>query len=311
MIKSVFVAVVLVTLAESGLAAEKLATCCEKVTRDKITDPILGYLFQREPVLPCINAVIFQTEKGLFCVDPRAPWVLPKIQAFRKTKGQSTASPSVSPSHVSLLSLITSSAPGPSPSAPGSSSSAPGSSPFTPEMPVDGNVSGQMESSFLNMVSWGITMKSVLVAVVLMTLTEHGLAAEKLATCCETASKDEITDPIIDYLFQRNSSHPCVIAVIFQTEKGLFCAHPRAPWVIAKIQAFRKAKSQTIASPTVSPSHVSLLSMITSSASGSSSSAPGSSFSAPGPSSSSAGSSSSASSSSSSTAEMPVGGQME
>ncbi|KAK2859841.1 hypothetical protein Q5P01_004461 [Channa striata] len=108
--KSVVVAIVLVVLTESGSAAEKLATCCTKVTKEELTDPISGYLVQKNAVAPCVRAVIFQTDKGLFCSYVRAPWVARKIRAFEKEKSKSTTLSPVSPSGVSLLSIITSTA---------------------------------------------------------------------------------------------------------------------------------------------------------------------------------------------------------
>uniref|UniRef100_A0A3Q2VMX7 Chemokine interleukin-8-like domain-containing protein n=1 Tax=Haplochromis burtoni TaxID=8153 RepID=A0A3Q2VMX7_HAPBU len=56
----------------------KLATCCKTVTNKEITEPILGYLVQRAR-RPCVNAVVFQTESGVFCINGRAPWVRAKI----------------------------------------------------------------------------------------------------------------------------------------------------------------------------------------------------------------------------------------
>uniref|UniRef100_A0A3P8PRZ9 Chemokine interleukin-8-like domain-containing protein n=1 Tax=Astatotilapia calliptera TaxID=8154 RepID=A0A3P8PRZ9_ASTCA len=59
----------------------KLAMCCKTVSNKEITEPILGYLIQRAN-RPCVNAVIFKTQSGDFCVNGRAPWVLAKIVAF-------------------------------------------------------------------------------------------------------------------------------------------------------------------------------------------------------------------------------------
>ncbi|XP_026220055.1 C-C motif chemokine 8-like [Anabas testudineus] len=134
MLKSVLVTILLVAVAESGSIPMKLASCCVQVTKQEITEPILGYLVQIKSIRPCVSAVIFQTEKGLFCVHPRAPWVVPKIRAFERGKRPTTPSPSVSPSGVSLLSIITSTA---SPSPPSFSS--------TSETPVGENISDQNE----------------------------------------------------------------------------------------------------------------------------------------------------------------------
>ncbi|KAM6908061.1 uncharacterized protein PEZ65_016361 [Lycodopsis pacificus] len=119
MMKSVLVAIVLVSVLQSGSAAEKLSSCCKRVTRQEITDPILGWMLQQRN-LPCVRAVIFQTKAGLFCTELNAAWVRPKIVAFEKAKARLTAA-----SPVSLLSIITSTA---SPSSSSSSSSLPPSS---------------------------------------------------------------------------------------------------------------------------------------------------------------------------------------
>uniref|UniRef100_A0A667YS24 Chemokine interleukin-8-like domain-containing protein n=1 Tax=Myripristis murdjan TaxID=586833 RepID=A0A667YS24_9TELE len=73
LMKSVMVAVILATLAGPG----SLWSCCEKVSSKEITEPIIGYKLQEEN-LPCIKAVIFQTEKDQFCTYVGAPWVRAK-----------------------------------------------------------------------------------------------------------------------------------------------------------------------------------------------------------------------------------------
>uniref|UniRef100_A0A674CSV4 Chemokine interleukin-8-like domain-containing protein n=1 Tax=Salmo trutta TaxID=8032 RepID=A0A674CSV4_SALTR len=60
---------------------------------------------------------------------------------------------------------------------------------------------------------------------------------EKVVSCCKTVSRTEVTDPITGYWIQ-NYNAPCVPAVIFETEKGLFCSYHRQPWVRRKIQQF-------------------------------------------------------------------------
>ncbi|XP_078137213.1 uncharacterized protein LOC144537396 isoform X2 [Sander vitreus] len=127
-LKSALVVIVLVAMFQSG-SAEKLASCCKKVTNQEITEPISGYLVQRANP-PCVQAVIFQTKSGLFCSYLNAPWVRRKVVAFEKAKAQAAAS-SVAPSTpVSLLSIVTSTASPSSSSTPLSSSSFPLSSTF-------------------------------------------------------------------------------------------------------------------------------------------------------------------------------------
>ncbi|MED6292117.1 hypothetical protein CHARACLAT_030409, partial [Characodon lateralis] len=107
LLKSSLVAIVLSVA--TGHADEKLATCCERVNKNEITEPILGYLSQPARY-PCVNAIIFQTGTGLYCSPVNALWVRRKIREFRNTKALSKT-PSVvtsSTSPVSLLSIITS-----------------------------------------------------------------------------------------------------------------------------------------------------------------------------------------------------------
>ncbi|KAM4544438.1 uncharacterized protein V3H82_022198 [Fundulus diaphanus] len=119
LLKSAVVAIVLVV---ASAHADRLATCCKKVDKNEITEPILGYLIQKENH-PCVNAVIFQTGTGLYCSYIKAPWVHRKIKELRRAKAQSKTLSSPSP--VSLLSIITSTASPPSPSTMPPSSSSP------------------------------------------------------------------------------------------------------------------------------------------------------------------------------------------
>uniref|UniRef100_A0A672K9I6 Chemokine interleukin-8-like domain-containing protein n=1 Tax=Sinocyclocheilus grahami TaxID=75366 RepID=A0A672K9I6_SINGR len=56
-------------------------SCCNKVSTAKVTDPIIDIRLQHES-LPCVKAVIFETERGDFCCDPRQPWVRVKVKQF-------------------------------------------------------------------------------------------------------------------------------------------------------------------------------------------------------------------------------------
>uniref|UniRef100_A0AAX7TD15 Chemokine interleukin-8-like domain-containing protein n=1 Tax=Astatotilapia calliptera TaxID=8154 RepID=A0AAX7TD15_ASTCA len=95
-----------------------------------------------------------------------------------------------------------------------------------------------------------------LVAVVLLAVAVSG-SDEKLATCCKTVTNKEITEPILGYLVQR-ARRPCVNAVILMF--FFFCF------------SLRKAKAQSTTPSVATTSPVSLLSIITSTASPSSSS---------------------------------------
>ncbi|TKS87423.1 hypothetical protein D9C73_021547 [Collichthys lucidus] len=119
------------------------------------------------------------------------------------------------------------------------------------------------------MVNCGTLLKSALVAILLVVAVES--TDEKLAECCETVSNVKITEPITGYMIQKRNAQ-CVRAVIFQTATGLYCSQLTAPWVRAKIVAFEKEKAQKASSSVAPSSPVSLLSIITSTASPSSSS---------------------------------------
>uniref|UniRef100_A0A3P8PRK2 Chemokine interleukin-8-like domain-containing protein n=1 Tax=Astatotilapia calliptera TaxID=8154 RepID=A0A3P8PRK2_ASTCA len=80
MVKSVslFALVAVVLVAVSGSDVSKVFECCKTVTSKKIIEPILEYRVQRKNP-PCVNAVIFQTQSGLYCINGRAHWVQAKI----------------------------------------------------------------------------------------------------------------------------------------------------------------------------------------------------------------------------------------
>ncbi|XP_029935782.1 uncharacterized protein LOC115379202, partial [Myripristis murdjan] len=219
LLKSVLVAVILVTLAGSGSARE-LLSCCTEVSTKEITEPITGYELQRGNP-PCVRAVIFQTEKGSFCAYVGAPWVRAKVNELRETGSECQSYFQIS---------------------------------IRSDRPIE-------RSPLLKMVSCGNLLKSVLVAVVLATLAASESTESKLKSCCEEVSSVEITEPIIGYHLQRRNP-PCVPAVIFQTEKGSFCAYVGAPWVRAKVNELRyvscsrtliNTNSQTASQPTSQP----------------------------------------------------------
>ncbi|XP_060919911.1 uncharacterized protein LOC132993936 isoform X2 [Labrus mixtus] len=133
MVKSTFVALVLVAVVQY-VSAEKLASCCKTVTKLKITEPITGYMVQR-PKPPCVLAVIFQTQSGLYCSQLTAPWVRQEIAAIERAKARATSSSVVPSSAPSLLSIITSTASRPASSTPLSSSLPSSSSPLSSSSP--------------------------------------------------------------------------------------------------------------------------------------------------------------------------------
>ncbi|XP_073796979.1 chemokine CCL-CUa [Danio rerio] len=80
--------VVLVTSQKASIftdATDKYGTnCCKSVSKVEVTDPIIGIRIQRKSHL-CVKAIIFETEQGDFCSDPRQPWARRKVQQFLRT----------------------------------------------------------------------------------------------------------------------------------------------------------------------------------------------------------------------------------
>ncbi|XP_055784042.1 uncharacterized protein LOC129858823 [Salvelinus fontinalis] len=92
------------------------------------------------------------------------------------------------------------------------------------------------------MVTCGTLVKIWTLAVVIAALGCTGTVdGEKLVSCCKKVSRTEVADPITGYWIQ-NYNAPCVRAVIFETEKGLFCSYHKLPWVRRKIQQFEMAR---------------------------------------------------------------------
>ncbi|KAK7118534.1 hypothetical protein R3I94_022127 [Phoxinus phoxinus] len=67
---------------------EKVGPCCtvvSRLTREQFTDPIIGVRLQKQSP-PCVKAVVFETERGDFCLDPRLPWVKDEARLFLKLR---------------------------------------------------------------------------------------------------------------------------------------------------------------------------------------------------------------------------------
>ncbi|RXN08827.1 eotaxin-like isoform X1 [Labeo rohita] len=82
------VAVVLAAVIWTTTGSKKIESknvCCTEVGQAEVTDPIISFRMQYEN-LPCVKAVIFETEQGEFCSDWRQPWVIRKIRQFLKDK---------------------------------------------------------------------------------------------------------------------------------------------------------------------------------------------------------------------------------
>ncbi|KAI2645076.1 C-C motif chemokine 24 [Labeo rohita] len=98
-----------------------------------------------------------------------------------------------------------------------------------------------------------ILMRSLAVAVVLAAVTWTTTAEYiKVNSCCTKVSKAEVTDPIISFKMKEESL-PCVKAVIFETKRGYFCSDWRQPWVQKKVKQFFRAHRNKPLSSTPPP----------------------------------------------------------
>ncbi|XP_066501960.1 C-C motif chemokine 24-like [Hoplias malabaricus] len=85
------IAFTIFTMTGAQKVAEKVSPCCVSVSTSPVPEPIIGFsLQQRNP--PCVQAVIFKTEKGHFCTDPRQFWVQKKVKELMKSQ-KTTVSP--------------------------------------------------------------------------------------------------------------------------------------------------------------------------------------------------------------------------
>ncbi|XP_041923584.1 C-C motif chemokine 2-like [Alosa sapidissima] len=82
-------------------AQEKYLSCCTRVSKKEVMDPIIGLEVQRPDKL-CAAAVIVKTDKNeQFCCSPHAKWLKPKIMEFKRKLDRETQT------KPSLLSRIT------------------------------------------------------------------------------------------------------------------------------------------------------------------------------------------------------------
>ncbi|KAI7792642.1 hypothetical protein IRJ41_019025 [Triplophysa rosa] len=73
------------------LLAQKLSDCCTNVSRNIVNDSIIGYRLQNQS-LPCIKAVIFETNGGSDCVKPRS-WAKKTFPKFLKISTTTSLAP--------------------------------------------------------------------------------------------------------------------------------------------------------------------------------------------------------------------------
>uniref|UniRef100_A0A8C7LQW3 Chemokine interleukin-8-like domain-containing protein n=1 Tax=Oncorhynchus kisutch TaxID=8019 RepID=A0A8C7LQW3_ONCKI len=66
---------VVLSITTTDTDANKVHNCCTKVSKQKITVPIIGARLQKK-ALPCVNAVIFETDNGeTICSHWKESWV--------------------------------------------------------------------------------------------------------------------------------------------------------------------------------------------------------------------------------------------
>ncbi|XP_026093263.1 C-C motif chemokine 8 isoform X1 [Carassius auratus] len=56
-------------------------SCCKEVSRARIpaTTTLIGYKHQNA-LSPCVDAIIFYTEKEKYCSDPKARWIKDRLK---------------------------------------------------------------------------------------------------------------------------------------------------------------------------------------------------------------------------------------
>ncbi|XP_018596503.1 eotaxin-like isoform X2 [Scleropages formosus] len=60
-----------------------VTSCCKSVSSAVVNLDILSY--EHQPALgPCVEAIVFQTNKGKVCSNPKARWVSKKIKEMQK-----------------------------------------------------------------------------------------------------------------------------------------------------------------------------------------------------------------------------------
>ncbi|XP_051542534.1 chemokine (C-C motif) ligand 34b, duplicate 4 isoform X2 [Myxocyprinus asiaticus] len=59
--------------------------CCKEVSRARIPLEIklIGYKHQNA-LTPCVDAIIFYTEKEKYCSDPKARWISPRLKGLKE-----------------------------------------------------------------------------------------------------------------------------------------------------------------------------------------------------------------------------------
>uniref|UniRef100_A0A1A8FC98 Chemokine interleukin-8-like domain-containing protein n=1 Tax=Nothobranchius korthausae TaxID=1143690 RepID=A0A1A8FC98_9TELE len=61
--------------------------CCVETTKKNISSQILGNTYSKQLArYRCVEAILFNTAKGIICVDPNAPWVPAQIAKMTEEK---------------------------------------------------------------------------------------------------------------------------------------------------------------------------------------------------------------------------------
>ncbi|XP_042570449.1 C-C motif chemokine 8-like [Cyprinus carpio] len=60
-------------------------SCCKNVTKARIpsTIKLIGYKHQNA-LSPCVDAIIFYTEKEKYCSDPKARWIKDRLKGLEQ-----------------------------------------------------------------------------------------------------------------------------------------------------------------------------------------------------------------------------------
>ncbi|XP_036410908.1 chemokine (C-C motif) ligand 34b, duplicate 4 isoform X2 [Megalops cyprinoides] len=90
--RSFWMLAVALTLLVCGITAQvknyrrptKVTTqCCKSVSRSKIPHEIRAY--KRQNALhPCVEAIVFYTNMGNICTNPKAKWIAEKIKGLKE-----------------------------------------------------------------------------------------------------------------------------------------------------------------------------------------------------------------------------------
>ncbi|XP_061538048.1 C-C motif chemokine 4-like [Phycodurus eques] len=93
--------------------------------------------------------------------------------------------------------------------------------------------------------------KSLMVMATLAVVVTCGKGAGKPTECCKKVSSKKITEEVFAFRVEVPQL-PCLPAIIFYTKDGYHCAQIRAPWVLEKTAAIRRAavaRALTTSSP--------------------------------------------------------------